>query len=41
MYSCKEYPELKGMATIVLVGMFVAAVLLGRNNDIIYRYVIG
>ena len=37
MCSCNEYPELKGMATIVLLGMFIAAVLLGRNNDIIYR----
>ena len=25
------------MATIVLLGIFVATVLLGRNNDIIYR----
>jgi hypothetical protein len=35
--SCAEYPELKGMATIVLVGLFIATVLLGRNNDITYR----
>ena len=35
--SCDEYPELKGLATVVLVGLFVASVLLSRNNDIIYR----
>ena len=35
--SCDEYPELKGLAAVVLVGLFVASVLLSRNNDIIYR----
>ena len=25
------------MATVVLVGLFIATVLLGRSNDVIYR----